>query len=210
MLPQEDLPAQFRGDDVRYSETAVRAFVEEYTRPGDLVLDPFAGYGTTLAVAESMGRRSVGIEILPERAAFVRARAGAGPLVVVGDARRLAEFELGPVDLVMTSPPYMTRGDHPQDPLTGYTALNANYTRYLHELREVFGQVGELLAPAGRVIINVANLRYEGVTTPLAWDVAQAVSEVLSFEREIVLLSDGLPPEVLQDYCLVFGGRISD
>ncbi len=31
--------------------------------PGDIILDPFAGTGTTLVVAEQLGRRSVGVEI---------------------------------------------------------------------------------------------------------------------------------------------------
>ena len=33
------------------------------TRPGDVVLDPFAGSGTTLAVSEQLGRESIGIEL---------------------------------------------------------------------------------------------------------------------------------------------------
>ena len=33
------------------------------TKPGDVVLDPFAGSGTTLVVAEQLGRKSTGIEL---------------------------------------------------------------------------------------------------------------------------------------------------
>jgi DNA modification methylase len=33
------------------------------TSPGDVVLDPFAGSGTTLVVSEQLGRKSIGIEI---------------------------------------------------------------------------------------------------------------------------------------------------
>ena len=33
------------------------------TKPGDVVLDPFAGSGTTLVVAEQLGRKSLGIEL---------------------------------------------------------------------------------------------------------------------------------------------------
>jgi DNA modification methylase len=38
-----------------------------FTRQGDLVLDPFAGYGSIPLVAELFGRKWVGIEIDPER-----------------------------------------------------------------------------------------------------------------------------------------------
>ena len=41
----------------------VRRFIALYSVPGDLVVDPFAGRGTTLRVAGSMGRRSIGYEI---------------------------------------------------------------------------------------------------------------------------------------------------
>ena len=38
------------------------------SNPGDLVLDPFLGSGTTLTVARAHGRRSIGIEYSPETA----------------------------------------------------------------------------------------------------------------------------------------------
>ncbi len=44
----------------------MEALVRDYTRPGDLVCDPCAGYGTTLAAAVRHGRRAVGAELDPE------------------------------------------------------------------------------------------------------------------------------------------------
>jgi DNA modification methylase len=41
---------------------------------GDTVLDPFAGTGTTLVVAEQLGRKSIGIEIDPENVKCIENR----------------------------------------------------------------------------------------------------------------------------------------
>ena len=41
-------------------------FIKLLTLPGDTVLDPFAGSGTTLYVARDMQRSAIGIEIVPE------------------------------------------------------------------------------------------------------------------------------------------------
>lgn len=47
-------------------------FILQHTRPGDLVLDPFAGVGTTCRVAQINGRHYIGIEILEHEAEKAR------------------------------------------------------------------------------------------------------------------------------------------
>lgn len=44
-------------------EAIVAPLIEFSTSPGNVIYDPFAGSGTTLAVAKAMGRRAVGCEI---------------------------------------------------------------------------------------------------------------------------------------------------
>lgn len=57
---------------------AMRAIVRDYSEPGDLIADPFAGSGTTLLAAVTEGRRAVGAEVNPETYAKARARLEAG------------------------------------------------------------------------------------------------------------------------------------
>lgn len=105
-------------------EIARRA-ITFYTEPGQTVLDPMCGIGTTLVEAIHLGRRALGLELEKRWAAFAaanvgHARAQGAPgqaLVLSDDARRLAHGVLdeyaGKVSLILTSPPYgpATLGD---------------------------------------------------------------------------------------------------
>lgn len=48
--------------------------VASWSNPGDVVLDPFAGSGTTLKAAKELNRRFIGIEINPEYVAICKDR----------------------------------------------------------------------------------------------------------------------------------------
>lgn len=52
----------------------MRAIVRDYTRPGDLVVDPFCGSGTTALAAAIEGRRCITSEMDPETFAKARKR----------------------------------------------------------------------------------------------------------------------------------------
>jgi site-specific DNA-methyltransferase (adenine-specific) len=55
-------------------EQLLGRIVRACSHPGDLVLDPFAGSGTTLAVARKLGRRPLGFELSPDYARRARER----------------------------------------------------------------------------------------------------------------------------------------
>jgi hypothetical protein len=93
--------------------------ITSFTRPGELVLDPMCGIGTTLVEAAHLGRGAVGIECEPRWAHLARANlevaaeqgaAGTGA-VITGDARHASTLVTDPhlagrVALLLTSPPY--------------------------------------------------------------------------------------------------------
>ena len=56
------LPSRFQHEDVRAADSLIEYWVNQFTEQGQVVFDPFAGYGTTLLVAEEMGRIGYGIE----------------------------------------------------------------------------------------------------------------------------------------------------
>ena len=51
-----------------FPERLVEPIIEACSDPGDLVLDPFAGSGTTCKIAARLTRRSLGIELNPDYA----------------------------------------------------------------------------------------------------------------------------------------------
>src|SRR6476659_7861877 len=147
------LPARFAADDVRFSEALVTFFVDRLTDPGDAMLDPFAGFGTTLLVAESLGREAFGVEFDPGRAAYIRPRMRASDRLLTADARQLVDLPIPPVRLAITSPPYSSPGDA-EEALSAYRDPNPGYGRYLADLQGVCRAVGSMLPPDGWLVIE--------------------------------------------------------
>lgn len=92
-----------------FPASLVESQIKIYTKEGDLVLDPFAGVGTTLEVAESLKRVSIGLELNPE---FVRLTSkdiqnSKNHRIICDDVRNLKKHIANDsVDFIITSPPY--------------------------------------------------------------------------------------------------------
>lgn len=68
--PVSGLTHNFYRYPARFSPVFARAVIKAFTMPGDMVLDPFMGGGTTLVEARTLGRMAVGVD-LSSLAAFI-------------------------------------------------------------------------------------------------------------------------------------------
>jgi DNA modification methylase len=201
--PVGRLPDHLHPHDVRYADELVAEFLKEFTKPGDLVLDPFAGFGTTLIVAEGVGRRALGVEYDKDRVDYIRTRLTDKRAIVHGDSRHLAELNLAPADFLMTSPPFMGRGDE-EDPLQSYSVPGNGYESYLEGIGAIAAQLPAVLKPGARAVFEVSNLKRPAGVTTLAWDMAAVLSRHLVFEGETIVGWDHYGYGYDHSYCLVF------
>ncbi|MFI1736531.1 TRM11 family SAM-dependent methyltransferase [Streptomyces sioyaensis] len=165
--------------------------IKTYTHPGDLVLDPMCGIGTTLVEALHLGRNALGIEYEPKWAtlASLNARSaaqgdGTGTGTVrCGDARHLTDLApthtRGEVALVVTSPPYgpSVHGQVRSTRDTGERGVVKKHFRYgddranlahvstthlLEAFTEILTQCRTMLRPGGTAVVTTRPWRERG------------------------------------------------
>jgi len=66
-------------------EALLKRIIEASSKEGDLVLDPFAGSGTTLAVAQKMNRRWIGIDVTHLAIATIKRRISQNFYQIIGE-----------------------------------------------------------------------------------------------------------------------------
>ena len=137
-----------------------------YTRPGDLIVDPMAGGGTTLDVSKSMGRRCLAYDLTPVR-----------DEVRPHDIRNGFPPETNGCDLIFGDPPYHTMlarrwRDHGVDvvPLAAWIDFLDRFALNAHRTLRPGGYVALLLAnqtekdlPAGFGYLDHAFFGYKAM-----------------------------------------------
>jgi DNA modification methylase len=108
--------------------------VKRYTEPGDLVLDPMAGSGTTIDVCREEGRRCMAYDISPTR-----------PDIVQNDARRIP-LEDESIDMVFIDSPYGDNIDYNDQP-GNIGRISAEADEFYEALDRVMAEVYRVLKP---------------------------------------------------------------
>jgi len=112
--------------------------IQRYTKPGDLVVDPMAGSGTTIDVCEEEGRRVIGYDINPRH-----------PKVIKNDSRKIP-LDDSSVDMVFIDSPYGDNVNYSDDP-ADIGKISAEDPKFYEELEKVALEIYRILKP-GKVV----------------------------------------------------------
>ncbi len=132
--------------------------LQRYTAPGESVLDPTCGSGTTLDVATDLGRVGIGFDLSPSRSDIRRA-----------DARSLP-LDAASVEFVFIDPPYSTHLRYSDDPAC-IGRLDAGGPddggAYYDAMRRVFAETHRVLRPGRHAAVYVSDSWADGQTLPI-------------------------------------------
>jgi len=169
--------------------------IELFTHKGELVLDPFAGIGTTLMAARDLERNAIGFDLKKEYIGFTEKRLSQQALItntkqiaVYDDAKNIPNYlEENTVSLSVTSPPYANMLNRPRKnkSLRGNLRNNKHYKKiqqyskdpndlgtmepkkFAEVLGEIYKGILPLHKPGAHCVINITDLWWENKRIPI-------------------------------------------
>jgi DNA modification methylase len=154
----------------KFPETLAQEFIEFFTKPNQIVLDPMVGTGSTLLAALRSGRNSIGIELNHNYAEITNqlvadeiielgvAVQDVSCQVIQGNASQITkisqEYEFPEIDYMLTSPPYWdmlhAKGAQTQQKRRGTQELDTQYSDdpedlgNIHDYEEFLGKLVDI------------------------------------------------------------------
>jgi len=184
----------------------VERLVESFLPPdGHVILDPFAGSGSTVVAAERLGKQGIGLELSPEYvelanqrlAELRRASNGASKqrskkfasVVYQSSAARLLDYvPAETVDLCISSPPYWNilnqrrtadlKSTRHYGNLEGDLGTIEEYQNFLDAVTDVFAEVLMTLKSGAYCCVIVMDLRKKNRFFPLHSDLASRLVSI--------------------------------
>ena len=201
-FPRRGSWATHRGDyRGNWAPQIPRALILMYTKPGDVVLDPMMGSGTTLIEAKLLGRNSIGVDInynaviltlhrlyyLEEalknlyestdakiEGVDVEDTKKVWYKVYLGDARKLDLIGDESIDLVATHPPYFNIIKYGgEDRVDGDLSKTRSLEEYLRWMKEIAREIYRVLRPGKYCAILIGDTRIRKHYVPISHYVMQ-------------------------------------
>lgn len=181
--------AKWRGN---WSPYIPRNLMLRYSQKGDLVLDQFAGGGTTLVEAKLLGRNVIGVDVndialerCKEKTDFQHDGADGNVYIRKGDARNLSFIPDESIDFICTHPPYaniIKYSDSLEDDISLLKVQD-----FLVEMEKVAAEAFRVLKSEKFCAVLMGDTRQKGHMIPMSFDVMRIFENVGFKLKEIII-----------------------
>lgn len=181
--------AKWRGN---WSPYIPRNIMLRYSQENDLVLDQFAGGGTTLVEAKLLNRDIIGVDVndvalnrCKEKTDFEYENAKGKVYIKKGDARNLDFIPDESIDLICTHPPYADIIKYSEDIENDLSHLKVN--GFLEEMKKVASESYRVLRKDKFCAILMGDTRQKGHMIPMSFEVMRIFENAGFKLKEIII-----------------------
>lgn len=182
--------SKWRGN---WSPYIPRNLLLRYSSEGDLVLDQFAGGGTTLVEAKLLNRNIIGVDVNPdalercrEKIDFEYKNAGRVHLYK-GDARNLDFVSDESIDFICTHPPYANIIEYSED--IEEDLSHCKVPQFLEEMKSVASESYRVLKKSKFCAILMGDTRQKGHVIPMSFEVMK-IFEAQGFKLKEIIIKE--------------------
>ncbi len=187
--------SKWRGN---WSPYIPRNIMLRYSQEGDLVLDQFAGGGTTLVEAKLLNRNIIGVDVndvalerCKEKVDFEHEGANGIVSIKKGDARNLDFISDQSIDLICTHPPYADMIKYSKDLnlVIPEDLSNCDIQSFLKEMEKVAAESFRVLKKGKFCAVLMGDTRKNGHMIPMSFDVMK-VFEAAGFKLKELIIKE--------------------
>lgn len=182
--------AKWRGN---WSPYIPRNLILHYSNEGDLLLDQFAGGGTTLIEAKLLKRNIIGVDVNPEALERCKEKInfewenGGEVFLRQGDARNLDFIEDESIDFICTHPPYANIIEYSKDIKEDLSRLQV--PQFLEEMKSVAAECYRVLKKNKFCAILMGDTRKKGHVMPMSFEVMK-IFETQGFKLKEIIIKE--------------------
>ena len=181
--------AKWRGN---WSPYIPRNVILRYSKEGELVLDQFAGGGTTLVEAKLLNRDIIGVDVndialerCREKVSFEHEGAIGKVYIRKGDARNLDFIQNESIDLICTHPPYADIIHYSEDIAEDLSLLKIK--DFLKEMEKVASESYRVLKKGKFCAVLMGDTRKKGCMIPMSFDVMKIFQDAGFTLKELII-----------------------